>query len=209
MFKHIAWAMEVDTPDALSKWLLVVLADHANEDNICWPSQATLAKRTSMSRRTVNTKLSQLEEAGLISRQSGYEGKSTRYILEYVRDMHTPVQEMHNPVQEMHTKLPVNNNILSEEWRPSDELKEKLTKLAIEHGAEVDHDIETVKFINHHISVGTRFKDINAGYRKWWANAIGYSAKQSARSTNRPNQKHRNDKSQADRWRQLIGSAQG
>lgn len=207
MFKHIAWAMQAPAPDALSRWLLVILADHANDEDICWPSQATLATRSGMGRSTINKKLLLLEERNLISRIKGGTGKSTTYRLRYVSVGDMPVSRRETShVSERDTKLPVKLNTL-EEWQPSEELLVKLNALIDKHGAEIDHDIETTKFIAHHISVGTKFRNIEMGYRKWIANAISFGSKQSTRSTNRPNKKHSTGESQSDKFRQLIDSA--
>ena len=180
MFKHIAWAMQAQTPDALSRWLLVVLADHADEKNICWPSQSTLASRTGMNRATVNRKLLLLEESGLISRQSGFKGKSTVYCLHPVAQSDTPVAVCDTPVAQSDTKLPVNYKTLSEEWAPSDELKAKLDVIANKEGVNIDHGIEAIKFTSHHISKGTKLRNIEQAYRKWFANAVSYSKRDSA-----------------------------
>lgn len=51
-----------------SKFVLVALANYADENGKCWPSQARLAKDTSMAERTVRKHLKLLEEAGYITR---------------------------------------------------------------------------------------------------------------------------------------------
>lgn len=66
--KALNWAHEVDLPMA-QKFVLVTLADHADEDNTCFPSQARIAKRIGSTVRTVGRALSALEAGGFISRQ--------------------------------------------------------------------------------------------------------------------------------------------
>jgi len=68
MFSHMADAMRLEIDDPLGKWLLVTLCDYANEAGECWPSTATLAKRTGMHRSSVAKKLNYLEEKKLIIR---------------------------------------------------------------------------------------------------------------------------------------------
>jgi len=68
MFSHMADAMRLEVDDPLGKWLLVTLCDYANEAGECWPSTATLAKRTGMHRSSVAKKLNYLEEKKLIIR---------------------------------------------------------------------------------------------------------------------------------------------
>ena len=206
MFHHIAWAMKAPTPDALSRWLLVVLADHANEDGKCWPSQATLARRTGMGRSTVNRKLDMLEQQNLIMRISGNHERSTMYHL-LVPEEDKLVPERHKLVPEQDTKLPINNNTLSDDWKPSDELMASINEVAHRNGQEVNHDIETNKFIAHHQSTGKRLRDIKAAYRKWCYNTVSFAT----RDGNRKNARHQHNNSAQNahgrRWRQFNGSA--
>ena len=64
----MADAMRLEIDDPLAKWVLVTLCDYANEAGECWPSTATLAKRTGMHRSSVAKKLNYLEERKLIKR---------------------------------------------------------------------------------------------------------------------------------------------
>lgn len=68
MFSLMADAMRLEIDDPLAKWLLVTLCDYANDAGECWPSTATLAKRTGMHRSSVAKKLNYLEESKLIIR---------------------------------------------------------------------------------------------------------------------------------------------
>ena len=206
MFKHIAWAMKAQMKDALARWLLVVLADHADDNNICWPSQKTLAERTGMSIATINRKMTYLEHHSLIKRISGEKGKSTTYKL-LLSHGEIPISQSESTLlSQRETKLS-DKLILSEEWQPSQKIIDKMDALASKHGVEINHDIETDKFISHHISVGTRFRDIEAGYRKWCANVITFATKQSTRTSNRPNKVGTHGQSRPRDWRRLIDSA--
>lgn len=178
MFHHIAWAMKAQTPDALSKWLLVILADHADNAGKCFPSQQTLSNRTGMHRATVNRKLIMLEDAGLIKRVSGHEGKSTRYYL-CVAEGDIPVAVRDNPVAERDTKLPVNYNNNIEGWNPSEKLTQQIDNIS---GA-INHDLEADKFKDYCLSNGKQYKDIDAAYRNWCRNVIKWTAEASARQT--------------------------
>ena len=51
------------------KLVLLSLANYADEDGRCWPSQRRMAAETSLSDRTVRSVLSALEEKGLIRRE--------------------------------------------------------------------------------------------------------------------------------------------
>lgn len=205
MFHHIAWAMKAPTPDALSRWLLVVLADHANEDGKCWPSQATLARRTGMGRSTVNRKLEMLEQSQLIHRISGNSERSTMYHL-LVPERDNVVPERDKVVPQRDTKLPLNNNTLTDDWKPSDELIASINDVANRNGQEVNHDIETAKFIAHHQSTGKRLKDFKAAYRKWCYNTVTFATRDGARSSTRQQQQSSKNE-HGRRWRSFISSA--
>jgi predicted transcriptional regulator len=65
----ISWALNVSTGDTGAKCLLLALANYADENGECWPSQERLARDTELTDRTVRTKLKLLEECGLIRRE--------------------------------------------------------------------------------------------------------------------------------------------
>ena len=203
MFHHIAWAMKAPTPDALSRWLLVVLADHANEDGKCWPSQATLARRTGMGRSTVNRKLAMLEKQNLISRISGNHERSTMYHLVVPQqDKLEPERDKLVPQQD--TKLPVNNNTLPDDWKPSDELIASIDDVAHRNGQEVNHDIETNKFIAY--NEGKQMRNIPAAYRKWCYNAVTFAVRDGGRKDARQQHNSSKQNDHGRRWREFIGS---
>ncbi len=78
------WAWEADLPMA-QKFVLVALADMADEKETCYPGQERLAKMTGTSVSTVRRAVKTLEESGAISRQArGIAGggrTSDRYFL--------------------------------------------------------------------------------------------------------------------------------
>jgi hypothetical protein len=64
---HVAsWAWKQDVGDAGAKLLLVKLADSANDDGVCWPSQRTLARDCGCSDRAVRQQLARLAALGLV-----------------------------------------------------------------------------------------------------------------------------------------------
>jgi pyocin large subunit-like protein len=65
----ITWAYKQKIDSCGAKFVLVALADHANDDGFCYPRQSTLARMTAQSERTVRRHLKQLEEVGLIRRE--------------------------------------------------------------------------------------------------------------------------------------------
>lgn len=66
--KALTWAF--DQPiSATDKVVLLALADHANENAVCWPSIALLVQRAHVGERTVQRALQSLEDGGFIFRE--------------------------------------------------------------------------------------------------------------------------------------------
>jgi hypothetical protein len=65
----ITKALEVRGVSASEKLLLLVLANYADENFRCWPSQSRLADETGLTDRTIRAVLASLEGRGLLSRQ--------------------------------------------------------------------------------------------------------------------------------------------
>lgn len=82
--RAIDWAFRLDVRGA-SKAVLIVLANFADEEAACFPSQARVARMAGLSERTVRSALEALIERGLVSRQARYGGamgrKTDRYVL--------------------------------------------------------------------------------------------------------------------------------
>ena len=119
----IRWAWSQTTPlSATQTLVLVALADYANEAQTCWPTLATLAKKTRLSRRAVINAIAHLVEVNLVTRVYRGPQQSPLYILAVQNDTVQPtarqalptgltgqaadeklsgVKEMHG-VQEMH-----------------------------------------------------------------------------------------------------------
>lgn len=65
----MAWAFEQRIGDPLAKFLLIAIANYADERAQAWPSIARLSAETSMGQRTINYKIAVLEEAGVLIRE--------------------------------------------------------------------------------------------------------------------------------------------
>ena len=68
-WKATAWALRQTTGAARRKLLLLALANYADENGVCWPSQATLARDTEQSVDTVQRQLDVLEQLRLVTRE--------------------------------------------------------------------------------------------------------------------------------------------
>ena len=71
----MAWSVDASHADKL---VLLALADNANDDGLCYPSLATIAKKCGMHRATVLRAIEWLEENGHLTRQLRT-GRSTIY----------------------------------------------------------------------------------------------------------------------------------
>jgi hypothetical protein len=64
-----AWAERQITGSPARKVLLMVLANYADQNGVCWPSQETLARGTEQSVDTVQRQLKKLQNLGVIERE--------------------------------------------------------------------------------------------------------------------------------------------
>lgn len=62
-----SWAERQKTGSAARKALLLILANYADANGRCWPSQETLARGTELSKDTIQRQLKKLIELGLVS----------------------------------------------------------------------------------------------------------------------------------------------
>lgn len=80
----IRWARATKTGKATAKLVLLILADFADKDGVCWPSQKRIAEESDQSVDTVQRRLRDLEKADLIvrSRRHGRRGGRTSDLYE-------------------------------------------------------------------------------------------------------------------------------
>jgi len=75
--RAMAWAWEQELPEG-EKLLLMAIADHADDEGVCWPGQEGLARKIGRTDRTVRTRLKHLEALKLIAREPRYNGEGHR-----------------------------------------------------------------------------------------------------------------------------------
>jgi hypothetical protein len=68
-------------PESSTKLVLLHLADMANHEGLCWPTQARICAETGLSKSTVNDKLNWLVARGIIARDPGNSARNTRYTI--------------------------------------------------------------------------------------------------------------------------------
>ena len=173
-FILMAHAMKLEIPDPYAKWLLLCLADYANEETrSCFPSVKTLSKRTSISESTLYVKLNWLEKHGYISRISGTHNKSNIYTvnLGVLRESEGVLRQTDTNLSSNLSKTNRRRKSLNDGWKPSSKC---LSNLKEKYG-EIDYDNETDKFINYHLAKGSVFVDPT--YLNWIRNAVNFQAK--------------------------------
>lgn len=92
----MTWAFKQNL-DPAKKVVLLALADYADDDNACWPKMQTLAQKSSMSERSVRTRVRQLEEDGLIATEKRERDDGSQTSNRYVLVGMTPRQNLPAP----------------------------------------------------------------------------------------------------------------
>jgi len=79
----LAWATDSDVGSSAAKFILILLANKADENYSCYPSIRTLMAESNAGRSTVLRALKDLEKRGFISRRPQFHDsgarRSTRY----------------------------------------------------------------------------------------------------------------------------------
>jgi len=90
----LAWAKDSDIAHPVAKFILVLLANKADENFSCYPSIRTLMAESGAGRSTVLRALSYLETRGFMTRHPQFHDsgarRSTRYYLNHPRAPHVP-----------------------------------------------------------------------------------------------------------------------
>jgi hypothetical protein len=100
-------AMDAKCESGTEKLVLLILANYANKNGACWPSMPSVAKRCSLSARTVVEQVAKLAERGWLE-VDRTKGKSNHYILKIpVKDVHqcgslTSEADSLPPVKDVH-----------------------------------------------------------------------------------------------------------
>lgn len=82
-FQAMAWAVKQKAPTK-QKFVLIILANYADDQGKCWPSLQTLCNETGIGRSTLIVCLNRLVEIGLIEKVKRYRNNlrtSTTYLL--------------------------------------------------------------------------------------------------------------------------------
>jgi len=94
--KLISMAFEVEALKATPRFVLVALAEHADDKGRCYPSIARLARRTGLSERAVQSSIKRLCAAGFINVELNAGKRGTNvYVLRLIPAGEAPPQELH------------------------------------------------------------------------------------------------------------------
>lgn len=66
--RAFSWAIDQEVGDPTTKLVLMLIADHANQDAACWPRQSLLAEKAHVTERTVRRHIQKLEDEGYLVR---------------------------------------------------------------------------------------------------------------------------------------------
>ena len=206
MFMIMAAAMKADIKDALAKWMLVTLADYANDEAICWPSIETLAKVTGMGTGTVSRKLALLIDLGFIERIHK-PFTSTRYRLLLPQSGASAAPEWGSNLSGTYkTPKRASKMQVPEGWQPSAKLIADIDAAREANGQEaIDHEYEASQFCDFHRSKGNTFKDFDLAYRGWCRRIRGLSTRQGTSKARASSQSYRGY-DQSDRHREYLDS---
>jgi hypothetical protein len=84
------WALDAPIDRPIAKLALIAIADHADENGYCWPSQGLLLERVRCSERALRDALKWLEGEGFMARKERRRGDGTRtsdgYLLAFQGD---------------------------------------------------------------------------------------------------------------------------
>ena len=107
------WAWPIKAGGPAAKAVLMALAHFANDEGLCWPSQARLAEMTELTDRSVRDQLVKLAEAGLIEverdrRANGsYKASTVRLMMGQRKDV--PVVHQRNEDPHNRKEVPVDH----------------------------------------------------------------------------------------------------
>ena len=77
-FQAMTWAVKQKAGNATAKCLLLAIANYADEEGRCWPSQSQLAKDCECSERTIGRIISDMEKRGILKRERRHRGNGSR-----------------------------------------------------------------------------------------------------------------------------------
>lgn len=181
------WEIPMPPTDKL---VMLALADCADEEGRCWPSIATIARKSGVSERSVQRAIRKAEESRLIQREEVI-GKGCKYRLHPRHSVTpdnvapvtgaTPTPDTVSPKPSRTTKLPkkdkpslVRAHELPANWCPDDfGLGTQCRKIVDGWPpGELEHQLEHFEAL--HRKKGSKWQDWQAAWRTWVLNSVKY-----------------------------------
>lgn len=175
------WETALEPTDKL---VILALADCANDEGLCWPSIATVARKSGVSERSVQRAIRKAEGAGILTRTE-VKGKGCKYVL---HPRHTVTPDTQSPPTECHHTPDTVSPKPSRTTKPKKDkpsLGKRPTRLpanfapimsgktaAVVAGwppGRLEDEVE--HFCDHHTAKGTLSHDWQASWRTWVRNS--------------------------------------
>jgi len=211
-FQAMAWAIKQEVGNTTAKFVLLMVANYADEQGRAWPSQERLAEGIEGSRHTVMRALEVLEEGGFMTRERRHRADGSRAADVLRLDLSRNLLRSKNsePMSQIATAEPITEPIsklskktrargerLSEDWNPD---PASLVK-ARAYLDEVAISEELEKFRNYWLSKAGRDAvklDWGRTFDNWIINA------KSRRPTNGRDHQPTRDTAEARRRREIY-----
>jgi hypothetical protein len=109
----LTWALDHSKAAGSARFVLVALADRADDDGCCWPSLADIARRTTLSERQVRRRIGELVKLGELVRvkpgggthPGSKVGLTTRYRINADADTRTPMTGYEGQYPDAHDRV--------------------------------------------------------------------------------------------------------
>ena len=105
--RAMVWAFEQQCPSPAAKLVLIKLADHADDEGRCWPSQSRIASDCGLTRQWVNAQVKALAKLGLIECKQAIDEHgqhANRYFLRCQQNGHPVSTQATPPVNSVDTE---------------------------------------------------------------------------------------------------------
>ena len=170
------------------KLVLLAFADWANDDGYCWPSINQIAIKSSMTDRSVQRILRQLEDMQFIKREDVV-GKGNRYWVMmpetecHPRQNVTPPLTLVHPTPDTvspntsitHQDTPKNiKRALPDYWHPANFDPQSKSAHIIAGWTPEEYQTALEHFVQHHRSKGSKFVDWQSAWGTWVLNSAKY-----------------------------------
>lgn len=177
----MTWVFDLELPPT-PKLVLLVLADHADDQGFCFPGADTIARRASVSPRTLTRVLASLEENGFIARSRRHLANGNRtsdgYVLTPDQRPKWPVDQTPSetdqtptvaPTGEPPVEPPVTTTARARQWPDGFTWNNGHSVKAL--ARHVDVEVEFEKFRDYHLARASKFVDWDRAFHTWLNNA--------------------------------------